>query len=79
MADVADLLRQSRAANAAFHVANQASQERASQRAAIQHALTLRLEADLADPHHTDPAWQDDQAPHADIVTFYQQYLASHP
>ena len=38
-------------------------------------ALHLRLEAHDLDPTHADPAWSDDLAPHAELVSFYRRQL----
>lgn len=43
-------------------------------------ALTARLEAHALDPHHTDPAWREDQlsnkgVSHEAMVTFLQKYV----
>lgn len=40
-------------------------------------ALRARLAAHLRDPAHLDPAWAEDRAPHADIVTFLVKYLTT--
>lgn len=50
---------------------------------AIQDALDHRLAAQFADPTHTDPAWAIDifdgrPAAHADLIHFYESFLATH-
>lgn len=52
-------------------------------RAAIQEALDHRQAAQFADPSHADDAWQIDifdgkPAAHADLIHFYEHYLAAH-
>lgn len=55
----------------------------AAMRAAMQDALDHRRAAQFADPTHADPAWAIDifdgkPAAHADLVHFYEAYLAAH-
>lgn len=74
MSDTANLLREARAFNAAFHQAR----DRAAKRAAIESAQTARYAADASDPEHTDPAWAEDRAIDAEIMAFYARYLETH-
>lgn len=50
---------------------------------AIQDALDHRHAAQFADPTHADPAWAIDifdgkPAAHADLIHFYETFLATH-
>ncbi len=52
-------------------------------RAAIQDALDHRVAAARADSAHADPAWRIDvfegvPVPHAELVAFYKEFLATH-
>lgn len=52
-------------------------------RAAMQDALDHRQAAQFADPTHADAAWAIDifdgkPAGHADLIHFYETYLATH-
>lgn len=85
MSDVSTLLQRSRQAHAAFHARHtylgQGKRQQGSEaqgKQSIELARELRAEAHQADPEHTDPAWQEDKVPHAEIVAFYDQYLATH-
>lgn len=55
----------------------------AGMRAAMQEALDHRQAAQFADPSHNDAAWSIDvfdgkPAAHADLIHFYESYLAAH-
>lgn len=41
-------------------------------------ARRLRVEADEADPEHTDPAWANDKVPSSEIVAFFDRYIQGH-
>lgn len=75
MADVATLLATSRARHTDFHVHQQANRP-ADARVAMLVAQQARLDAEAADPAHTDGAWAQDKAPSADILNFFRLYLA---
>lgn len=88
--DIAACLADSRAAHARFHAASgsinqdgtvKTTPDNSAAVIAIREALNARLEADLADPLHTDPAWADDLlanrgVTHTALVDFYRDYLS---
>lgn len=61
-------------ANKDGHITHRPNYPAAEQAAA--QALKLRLQAHDLDPDHTDPAWSDDPAPHAEIVAFLEAYAS---
>jgi len=81
---VGELLSQSRSAHTQFHVTDAvhlgnghwAKGDQVDAASWLEKALSLRLEAHAADPQHADPAWAQDKVPHAELVAFYQTYLA---
>jgi len=82
---VADHLAASRDAHIRYRSLHDASKnaDAVGMGAAIQDALDHRRAADFADPTHSDPAWQVDvfdgkPVSHADLMTFYETYRATH-
>lgn len=84
MSQVGDLLAQSRAAHATYRrYAGSTDRKGNITQAydavqcepAVKLALETRLEAHKLDPEHTDPAWQQDDASHEKLVTFYEKFL----
>lgn len=82
---VAEHLAASRDAHVRYRTLHDASRNTstADMKDAIQTALDARLAADAADPDHTDAAWAIDvfegkTVSHADLIAFYESYLAAH-
>lgn len=81
---VADLLADSRAAHLRYRQLHDATRnsDRIGMRIAIEQAVDLRRAAVALDPTHSDPAWAVDifegkPASHADLLIFYESYLAA--
>lgn len=72
---VASKLVESRGAHLAYRYAL-TTNDRAAARLELARASSLRQDAHDLDPSHTDPAWLDDVAPHADLMAFYAEQLA---
>lgn len=82
---VSDHLAASRDAHVRYRTIHDTTKnaDAANMRAAIQDALDHRKAAHFADGTHSDPAWSVDifdgrPAAHADLIHFYESYLASH-